>query len=221
VGFFIPFWGGTKGHAYVDDYSGKLIRDLAGQPTSGVLTLVDLIAIELGETVDGLGFLDEGVFNALGYHLTLDTDVEIGLRPDLDVIGFTATLGGRYQINPVISLFTEFRVAGYNISTKTSTLNNLELRGEIAGNRDFLIINDEGGSVNGVPIDIEQLKFLVETEYVYELTEESNHPTYNPNGIDPTKPANELADRKSANGFTMSVGMQFNFGGRKKSKAAE
>ena len=221
VGFFLPFWGGTKGHAYVDDYSGQFVKDIAGSPASGFITLADLIAQELGETVEGLGFLEEGVFIALGYHLELDTDINIKLRPDADILGFTATLGGRYQINSVVSLTTELRVAGYNISTLQTTLKDLELTASLLGNRDFIVLTDEGGTIGGTPIDPEQLQFLLITDYVYELTQDSNHPTYNPNGQDPTKPANELADRKSTMGFTMSVGMQFNFGGRKKNKAAE
>jgi hypothetical protein len=216
VGFFIPYWGGTSGEAYVDDYSGKFLRDLAGQPVSGTFTLIDLLAMELGETVPGLGFLEDGIFQALGYHVRLNTDVEIDLRPDVDALGFTATLGGRLQINEVIGLTTEFRVAGYNISTDKSTLKDLRVEGELLGNPDFLLITNDGATVNGNEVPVEELEFLIVTDYVYELTEESNHPVYNPNGVDPTRPSQQLATRNSANGFTISVGMQFNFGGRKK-----
>lgn len=219
VGLFIPYWCGTTGKAYVDDYSGKFIKDLAGTPTSGLITLVDLIAQELGENVDGLGFLDEGVFNALGYHVKLDADVEIELRPDVDAVGFTATLGGRYQITPLLSLCTEFRVAGYNISTKTTTIEKLALTGELLGNPEFIVLTESGGTVSGNPVPADELAFLLVTNYEYELTENSNNPQYNPNGIDPTRPGDELANRNSANGFTISVGMQFNFGGRKKAKS--
>lgn len=221
VGFFIPFWGGTSGEAFVDDIDGTFLKDLAGQPVSGFLTLADIIAQELGMTVDELAFLEDGLLPALGYHVTLDADVEIDLRPDADVFGFTGTLGGRLQISELVSLMTEFRVAGYNISTKRTTVANLDLRGSLLGNPDFIVLNEEGGFVNGVPVPKENLEFLLVTDYRYELTEASNHADYNPNGLDPTKPSEQLADRKSAYGFTMSVGIQFNFGGKKKSKAAE
>jgi len=215
VGFFVPVWGFTSAEAHVEDLSGKFVKDLAGTPTSGFITLVDLIAEALGESVDGLEFLEDGIFNALGYKLNLDADIKIDLRAEADAIGFTATLGGRYQISPVVSLFTEFRVAGYNISTKTTTIENLDLRAQLAGNPDFMVLDENGGTVNGNPVGAEDLAFLLVTNYEYELTEESNHATYNPNGLDTTKPSDELATRNSANGFTMSMGIQFNFKGRK------
>lgn len=221
VGLFIPYWGFTSGEAYVTDLNGKFVKDLAGTPTSGFLTLADLIAEALGTSVDGLGFLEDGIFSALGYRLDLKADLMIKQRPDLDAVGFTATLGGRYQVSPLVSLMLEFRVAGYNISTLTTTIENLELNAQLAGNPDFIKLTEDGGTVNGNPVTAEELTFLLVTEYDYELTEQSNNPAYNPNGIDQTKPGEELATRNSANGFTMSLGLQFNFGGMKKKNKGE
>lgn len=212
VGMFIPFWGGTEGDAFVQDTEGTFLKELLGSPTSGVLTIADIVAEALGENIDGLGFLEDGVLNALGYRVDLDAHVDITLRPALDAVGFTATLGGRYQITPVISLMAEFRVAGYNISTLQTVITDLDLRAQLLGDPEFILLTENGGTVQGQPVDAEILEFLITTDYVYELTETSNNAQTNPDGVDPTKPAEELATRNSANGFTMSMGLQFNFG---------
>ena len=55
---------------------------------------------------------------------------------------------------------------------------------------------------------------LLETEYINELTEESNNPLFNPTGFSNFRPRNELAPRLSVVSIGVNVGIQINFPGR-------
>jgi hypothetical protein len=215
-GFHFPAYAKANGTASIDDYNGTFLKSIAGKSEGNLLNIVDLVAETLGENVGGLGFLEDGFFKAIGYHFTLETDADIDFRLRGDAFGYTASLGVIYQINPLISVMGEIRNRGYNITTKSYELSNVNGSLDILGINDYLVFTDEGVLVEGNEfIPASELQWLYKVNYHYELDENSNNERTNPNGIDYTKPSDRLGLRRSTFATSFNVGIQFNLKGKK------
>ncbi len=215
IGPYIPFWGNPTATAHINDRDGTLLAGLVADPVSGPL----LEGIFEGEFAPEL-------LKALGYQAILDADVKIDLQQDfaefsvkeiLRAIGVSASLGFRYQPSPILSVFGEIAVKGYNISLAGITIEDLDAKVTILdGALTLLELNEEGGKVLGSPSRIrkEQLISLLETNFVNELTHDSNNPYYNYKDFDEGQPRDELAPRLSVVSVGFNVGLQINFPGK-------
>lgn len=218
-GMSFPVFGYAKGNAFVEDYNGTFIKNIATKSDGQLLELLDAVATMLGESVGGLGFLDEGIFKAAGYKFTLDAEPYIGIRVNEHAIGYTTSLGFVYQINPLISILGEARVGGYNVTTKFYDLNQVNGSLDLLGIRDYAVFNNDGVVINGDQvIPREELRWLYEVNYHYKLDENSNNEKTNPDGIDPTKPSDRLGLRRSTFAASLNVSVQFNLKGKRDNK---
>jgi len=211
-GLYFPAWVKATGNTIVNDQEGRWLKSILGVPGEGYADLLDVVAELLSEEVDGLGFLDEGFFNAIGYNMNLEAEVDIDFQPNIDNLGYTGGLGVMYHVSPLISLVAEAKGSGYNISTKGYQLELGELSLDLFGNRNVLVINKDGGLIDGeTVIPKEDLAWLFEVNHTKEITEESNNILYNPETFDITKPSEKLSIRKSVFAMVFSVSVHINF----------
>ncbi|MEZ5009035.1 MAG: hypothetical protein R2753_12865 [Chitinophagales bacterium] len=215
-GFYLPFYADAKGTAKIDDRDGTFIKSIASGSDANLLKIVDAVAELVGENVDGLGFLEDGFFNAIGYRFQYEADVDVDFRIDQQAIGYSGSIGVIYQISPLVSLFAEVKNGGYNITTKAYRSKAVDGTLDIFGNRNYVVLTSEGAVVDGSEvIPAEELNFLYNVNYEYSIDENSNNDVTNPNGIDPTKPTDRLALRRSTFDVSFNVSVQFNFKGKK------
>ncbi len=241
IGLFIPFFGQSYADARVIDNRGDLLFFLADG-------IIDGLGGSIG-AVDEL-FLNNQLASALGYSAELTASVDVDLKAAANVVGWTGAVGGRYQINDRVSVFGEFRVAGFNINTQRLTITELDasleinnplavtLLGAVFGvpNLDNINITlTENGGASDIPIpgfthaegDVpvqlpdgsfeiprSNLESLIVTEFSDEITENSNN-LINPNGVDGTKPGEDLPLRKTTFSLGLNVGVQINLAKKK------
>ena len=213
IGPYIPNWGNPKANVDIDDRDGSLIAGIINDP---LLTPVL-------EAVLGTDFAQAGL-ELLDYRAVLHADTKIILQQYIEEysfkelvrgIGVNASLGFRYQASPIISLYGDIAVRGFNISLGAVLIEDLYAKASILGGSvTILELTEEGGSVFGNPISKEQIKSLLETRYFNELDETSNNVNYNPDGVNSFNPAEELAPRLSVVSVGFNVGVQINFPGR-------
>ena len=205
----------AKGTATIRDQEGRFIKSLIGIPGKGYLDLLDEVATLIGEEVDGLGFLDEGFFNAIGYDLRFNTEVDVDYKWNIDNIGFSGGLGVMWHVSPLISLVGEVKGVGYNMSTKGYQLEFGELELDLFGNRNVLVLDENGGILNGpdgeVLITREELAWLYEVEHTKVITEESNNILYNPDTFNPSQPSEKHSIRQSFFAAMFNVSLHINF----------
>ncbi|MCB0502514.1 MAG: hypothetical protein KDD32_07510 [Bacteroidetes bacterium] len=215
-GFYVPLYVEASGTARIDDRNGTFVKSLATGSEANLLEIVDAVAELLGENVDGLGFLEDGFFNAIGYRFQYEADVDVDFRIDQQAIGYSGSIGMIYQISPLVSLFAEVKNGGYNITTKGYHLKNVDGTLDVFGNRNYVVLTSEGAVVDGEQvISAEELNFLYNVNYEYSLDENSNNEVTNPNGVNPLKPTDRLALRRSSFDVSFNVSVQFNFKGKK------
>lgn len=218
-GFHLPVYGNASGNPYINDYNGTFLRGIASNSDLRFYNIADVIAEFLGENVAGLGFLDEGYFKAIGYHFEMDAVADIDFRVNQDAIGYTASIGTTYQLSPLVGLMAEIRIGGYNVTTKSYRLSNVDGRLDLNGIQNYLVLNDDGATFyDGEFIPAEELAYFYQVNYHYELNENSNNAKTNPNGVDPTLPSDRLGLRRSTFATSINVGVQINFKGKKDKK---
>ncbi len=215
-GFHFPAYASANADAKIEDYNGTFIKSISNNSQTNLFGILDLVAEALGENVGGLGFLEDGFFNAIGYRFNLETEGKVDFRLRPDALGYTASLGVIYQISPLVSIMGEIRNGGYNITTKSYELSNVNGTMDLLGIRDYLVFTDEGVVVQGNEfIPAEELQWLYKVNYHYALDEESNNERTNPNGLDYTKPSDRLGLRRSTYATSFNVCVQFNLRGKK------
>ncbi len=215
-GLYMPLWVDAKGVASIDDRNGTFLKSIATERTGNFIEIVDVLVQGLGANVDGLEFLEDGVFHALGYYYRYEGEADVDFRIDQHAIGFSGSLGLAYQISPLISILGEVKVGGNGITAKSYSVDNINARLDIAGERDVLVINEDGAILYGNQmIPAEELNWLFDVNYEYEIDETSNNSVTNPNGIDRSKPTDRVAIRRSIYDFGFNVSLQFNFKGKK------
>lgn len=215
VGPYIPIWGNPRAKAYIDDREGVflsqggVINDPFFEPI-----LQQLIGSDFGQ----------GLLKATDFRTEIKADVKILLQQNIDEfplkeiargIGGSASMGFKYQATPIVSLFGEVGVKGYNISLSKIIIENLDAKLTLFnGDLTVLTLNENGGNLLGKEISPGALTSLLETNYVNELTENSNNPKYNGKDFSTFRPRDELAPRLSLVAIGFNVGLQFNFPGR-------
>lgn len=215
-GFYLPLWVDAKGTANIDDYDGTFVKSIALGKNKELLTLADEFAKLLGKNVEDLSYLEDGIFKAAGYHFKYTAETNVDFKIDNNVLGFSGSIGAIYQVSPLIGILAEVKVGGYNISTKSYNLNNIQGQLDLNEKEAFAIFTSDGVVVDGVKtVTAEQLKWLTNVNYEYELDENSNNEITNPNGIDPTKPSDRLVLRRSSMDASFNLSIQFNFAGKK------
>ncbi|MBP9135876.1 MAG: hypothetical protein KBF31_02625 [Chitinophagales bacterium] len=215
-GFFLPLWVDAKGTAKIDDYDGTFIKSIALGNNKDLLTLADEFAKLLGQNVEDLAYLEDGIFKAAGYHFRYSAETNMDFKIDKNVLGFSGSIGAIYQISPLIGILAEVKVGGYNISTKSYKLSNIKGTLDLNGKENYAVFTSDGVVVDGVKtVSADQLTWLTNVNYEYELDENSNNEITNPNGIDPTKAADRLVLRRSSMDASFNISLQFNFAGKK------
>lgn len=212
LGPHIPHWGIPRAYGTVEDRNGTLIHGILFDPWQDVL-----------QSIFGLP-ITQDLLDALDYHGTLYADSRIYLQQDLKDyspkevfrgIGINASLGFRYQATPIVSVFAEARVMGFNISVAQAIIEELHAEVTILGGAVTLLeLTEQGGTALGNPVSKEELKSLLDIIYLNELTEASNNPVLNPDGYNQFNPREELAPRLSVMSVGFQVGLQVNFPGR-------
>jgi hypothetical protein len=196
----------------MDDRDGSIIIGLLEGDIVDILTPI----VELDLTKELLQLLD--------YRATLHAETAISLQQYTEEnsikeiirgIGISAGAGFRYQFSPIASLYGEIAVRGYNISLSRVLIDDLDVNITLlGGNVSLLTLTENGGTAFGMELDVRELKSLIETSFVNELTQESNNPNYNPDGLNPFNPREELAPRLSVVSVGFNVGLQINFPGK-------
>ena len=218
-GMSFPAFAYGKGDAYIEDYNGTFIKNVASKGDANLFGLLDAVAELLGENVGGLGFLEDGFFKAAGYKFVLDANPYIGLQINEKAIGYTTSLGFVYQFSPLIGLLAEVRVGGYNVTTKYYELRDVKGSLDLLGIKDYVVFDNDGMVINGDQvIPREDLTWLYEVNYHEKLDENSNNEKTNPNGIDPTKPSDRLGLRRSTFAASFNISVQFNLKGKRDNK---
>lgn len=207
IGAFIPFYGYGDAKVNVVDREGRLIQQLADDIRIG--------DFELGPLVDVLG--DYGVLadvlEPLGYEVRLQADVRAnfldrGLKETLKtVIGFTAVAGFKYQFSKTISISGELRYMGFHVSFVDTRVQNANIEVDLLGIQNAIRLNEN---------DLHYATF--NTNYVSELTQNSNNPDLNPTGFDDSLPVEELSFRTSTSVLSANIGFQFSLPNRKMRK---
>ena len=213
IGPYIPFWGNPRANASVDDRDGTFLIGVLDDPLLGPI-LEEVLGSSFG--ADLLGLVD--------FRTELDADVRIILQQNFDefslkeiarAVGVSASIGFRYQASPIVSVYGEVGVKGYNISLAKIVIEDLDARATILnGSVTLLELNENGGNAFGSPIQGGALTSLLETAYVNELTEESNNPNYNGDDFSNFRPREELAPRLSVASIGFNIGLQINFPGK-------
>lgn len=218
-GFFLPLWVDAKGTAKIDDYDGTFIKSIAQGPDAGFITIADELAKLLGKNVEELQYLENGIFKAAGYHFSYSAETDVDFRIDKNVLGFSGSIGAIYQVSPLVSILAEVKAGGFNITTKGYQLSNIDGRLDINGIDDYLVLTSDGAVVNGVKtISAEQLNWLTNVNYEYQIDENSNNYVTNPKGFEQTKATDRLALRRSSMDLSFNVSLQFNFAGKNHKK---
>jgi len=212
LGPHIPIWGRPTARGVVDDREGLLVHGILFDPVADIL-----------ESIIGLP-ITQDVLEAVDYHGTLKADSKIYLQQNLKDysakevfrgIGVNASLGFRYQATPIVSVFAEARVMGFNISVAQAIIEDLDSKVTLFGGAvTVLELTEEGGNAMGNPVSKEELKSLLDVIYLNELNEDSNNPVLNPDGFNQFNQRNELAPRLSVLSVGFQVGIQINFSGK-------
>jgi hypothetical protein len=212
IGPYLPLFGRPRATVNMDDRDGSIIIGLLEGDIVDILTPI----VELDLTKELLQLLD--------YRATLHAETAISLQQYTEEnsikeiirgIGISAGAGFRYQFSPIASLYGEIAVRGYNISLSRVLIDDLDVNITLlGGNVSLLTLTENGGTAFGMELDVRELKSLIETSFVNELTQESNNPNYNPDGLNPFNPREELAPRLSVVSVGFNVGLQINFPGK-------
>ena len=215
IGPYIPFWGNPRAKAYINDREGVYLSQ------GGIFNdpFLEPLLKELLETDFGQGLLD-----LTDFRTEVRADVKIILQQNIDefslkeiarAIGGSASMGFKYQATPIVSLFGEVGVKGYNISLAKIVIEDLDAKLTLF-NDDLtvLTLNENGANILGNEISPGALTSTLETNYVNELNENSNNPKYNGKDYSTFRPRDELAPRLSIVTIAFNVGLQFNFPGR-------
>jgi hypothetical protein len=212
LGPHIAHWGIPRAFGTVDDRDGTLIHGLLWDPYQDVL-----------EALIGAP-LTQDLLQNLGYRATLFADSRIYLQQDLKDysakevfrgIGVNASFGLKYQATPIVSVFAEARIMGFNVSVAQAIIEDMDAELTLFnGALTVLELTENGGQFLGMPVSKEELKSLLDIIYVNEFDENANNPVYNADGFNNYNPRNELAPRLSVMSMGFQVGLQINFPGR-------
>lgn len=217
-GVYLPIVGNGTGKVTIDDRNGTFLKSIAQGSDKSLINLIDVLATTIGESVEELQFLEDGVFQALGYRYQFEADANVDLRLDRRSIGFSGAVGVNYELSKLITLTAEARIGGFSATTKAYSLENIQGSLDISGNKDFVVFSDDGAVVEGGrDIPAQQLTWLYNVDYSYDLDENSNNPDLNPDGFNNTQPTDRLGLRRSVYDASINIGIQFNFQ-RNKSK---
>jgi len=206
IGLYMPIWGGSLAEAHVVDYNGTLIREFLDTDIKTLIDFGDLI-------------LDyEKILGFIGYKATLDANIKVDFYKNLSVVGFQTAIGFRYQFSKKWGVAMEYFNGGYAPYLKNSKVQNFDVKVELFG-RDVLFLNEDGGAIsllpgNEISITPEILYSTLNVNYHKSLDQNSNNSTLNPNGFDPTKPSDELTDKRLAYSHGFSIGLQYNLPSR-------
>lgn len=212
LGPHIPHWGKPRAYANVDDRNGTLISGILYDPVQDILEALfaQPVTQELLQLVD--------------YHGTLRADTKIYLQQNLKDygarevfrgIGVNASFGFKYQATPVVSVFAEARVMGFNISVAQAIIEDLDAKITLFGGAlTVLELTENGGQIFNIPVTKEEIKSVLEVIYQNELTEDSNNPILNPDNYNTYNQREELAPRLSVMSVGAQVGIQVNIPGK-------
>lgn len=212
IGPHIPHWGRPRAFGTVDDREGTLISGILFDPYQDILEAIFQVPIT------------QELLQAVDYRGTLTADSRIYLQQDLKDysfkevargIGINASFGLKYQATPIVSVFTELRIMGFNVSVAQAIIEDLDAKVTIFGGTVTLLeFTEDGGTLLGNPVQAAELKSLLDIIYVNEFDENANHPVYNPDGFSNYRPRTELAPRLSVMSIGVQVGLQINLPGR-------
>lgn len=212
IGPHIAQWGRPRAFGTVVDYEGALISGILWDPLQDAL-----------ETIIGAEPVQD-VLQALDYKGTLTADSKIFLQQNpedypfneiLRGVGINASLGFKYQATPLVSVFAEARVMGFNVSVAQAIIEDLDAEITLLGGTVSLLeLTENGGQILGQQVQPEEIKFLLDILYVNEFDEDANNPVYNPDGFNNYNQREELAPRLSVMSVGFQVGLQINFSGK-------
>lgn len=211
IGPYIPQWGNPRARAFIDDRDGSFLTGVLDDP---------LINSVLGVALENDVVQD--ILELANFRTIVKADVEISLQQDfseyklneiLRGIGVNASFGFRYQATPIVSVYGDINVKGYNISLARVLIDDLTVKTTVLGGTELISLTEDGGSILGIDVEKKQLKALLETRYVNELTNGSNNPAY-VEELNNFNPREELAPRLSVVALSFNVGLQFNFPGK-------
>ena len=212
LGPHIAQWGLPRAFGSVDDRNGTLISGILWDPYQDILESL------LGAPIT------QDLLDAVDYHGTLTADSRVYLQQDFKDytvaeifrgIGINASFGFKYQATPIVSVFSELRIMGFNISVAQAIIEEFDAEITLFGGAlTVLELDENGGQVLGMEVRPEELKSLLDVIYVNEFDETSNNPIYNPDGFNNYNQRNELAPRLSVMSIGFQVGLQINFPGK-------
>ena len=104
-------------------------------------------------------------------------------------VGFTAALGSSYKLGEKISLFAELEYRNFTVHGKTKETTAF--------------------TVNGVDRLSTRTTSQVHTNYQDKLDINSNNSATNPNGVDTSKPTDELSSYVGISGLGLTVGLKY------------
>lgn len=206
IGAYMPIWGGSRSSVSVDDRNGTLIRAFLD---ADLQTIIDF-----GELLIDY----EDILAAVGYKATLEADVKVDFYKNPTVIGFQTAVGFRYQFSREWGVVMEYFHGGYAPFLKKSVVQDFHLAVELFGS-EILILDENGGAIHLLPgtsveITPDILGSTLNVNYYRSLDEESNNALLNPDGFDPTRPTDELTDKRLTYSHGFFVGIQYNLPSR-------
>lgn len=104
-------------------------------------------------------------------------------------LGFMATLGTTYKLGKNISAFAELEYRNFTVHGKTKETT------------DF--------TVNGTDVLANRSNAQINTNYVSKLDVNSNNALTNPNGLDSTRPKDELSSYVGISGLGLTLGLKY------------
>jgi len=215
----LGFEMGINYYSSKDKTMAQTISDVPFIPTGSVynfksvgqITAFDLapsLVLFLGEHKGFEPYTKVGVLVPVHGDLEITTDAvaPVGVNPStgapvfgavhsVDVVkpnptlGFSAVVGTSYKLGKNISAFAELEYRNFTVHGKTKETTEF--------------------TVNGADALSTRTKSQIHTNYVDKLTTTSNNIATNPNGVDTTKPLNELSSYVGISGLGLTLGLKY------------
>ncbi len=211
VGPHIGFWSRPTVKSRVVDEDGSFLHQFLGLIDPNAAQLIQLGLEQFGLT---------NIVQGIGYKTVFDADAKLYLQEDprrysmkdiVQGLGIHASIGFRYQISPVVSVFGEAEISGFNVNIAQSIIHTYTaditlLNGAI----NIAHFDETGGQILGNKIGPEGFKGLLDVIYRNELDENSNNPVLNPDRYNSDHQREEIAPRLAATRVGFNVGVQVN-----------
>ena len=229
IGPHVGFWGRPTVASRVVDQDGSFLHQFLGLVDPDIGTLLEFAIDE-----DGLGL--SSLLQGLGYQTVFRADAKLYLQEDfrqyeingvkrshrirdiLKGLGINASVGVRYQATPIVSVFAEAEISGFNVNVAQSIINDFDADITILNGAITLAHFDENGGFVDLSFlgqgkqdfNVNSLKGLLDIIYFNQLDENSNNPSLNPDSFNPFGQREELAPRLSVSRVGFNIGVQVN-----------